>query len=83
VDLYTRDLIEALKKPKDLINEPKVVVIIENFIRGWKQMKERTSAGISGMHFGHLKAYSIDRNLEEFKASITHISCTRGYSLLE
>ena len=46
-------------------------------------MKERTSTGISGMHFGHLKVYSLDQNLVEFEALIAYILHTIGYSLLE
>ena len=43
-------------------------------------MKERTSAGISGLHFVHLKACSQSPFLSHFEASLSHIPYTTGYA---
>ena len=46
-------------------------------------MKERTSTGISGIHFGYLKACALEDELVDFEAVIYHIPCATGYSLQE
>ena len=43
-------------------------------------MKERTSAGISGIHFGHLKACALDNVLSDFESSLSNVSYISGYS---
>lgn len=43
-------------------------------------MKEKTSAGISGLHFGHLKACASSALLSDFEATLAHIPYSTGYS---
>ena len=43
-------------------------------------MNEFTSSGISGMHFGHMKACAISTFLTEFESSISHIPFANRYS---
>ena len=51
-----------------------------SFIQGWKKMKETTSAAsLSGIHFGHLKAATMDPSLAEFEAAIAHVPYATGY----
>jgi hypothetical protein len=46
----------------------------------WKKMREQTSVGISGIHFGHLKSCARDKFLTEYKSCISHIPFATGYS---
>ena len=43
-------------------------------------MKESTSSGKSGRHFGHMKACSEDKLLSDFESSISHIPYSTRYS---
>ena len=43
-------------------------------------MKEHTSVGLSGIHFRHIKVYSISTDLLSFKATIRHIPYVTGYA---
>jgi hypothetical protein len=43
-------------------------------------MKERTSVGILGMHFGHFKVCALLEELADFEATIYHIPYAIGYS---
>ena len=43
-------------------------------------MKEKTSAGISGLHFGHMKACAMDDTLTEIESQIANIAYTTGYA---
>ena len=43
-------------------------------------MKENTSAGISGLHFGHMKTCAMDKTLCDFEAALCHIPFTTSYS---
>lgn len=47
---------------------------------GWKKMKERTSSGPSGLHFGHVKACMMDNDLADFQSSLSNMSFATGYS---
>jgi len=80
IDPYTAEYIKALAKISNIINAPKPVISIATFIEGWKKMKERTSARLSGIYFGYLKAYAMLEELADFKATVCHIPYTTGYS---
>ena len=43
-------------------------------------MNESTSAGISGLHFGHLKTCAEDNLLSHFESSVSNIPYSTGYS---
>ena len=45
-----------------------------------EKIKEKTSAGISGTHFGHLKVCAEDDQLAEMEASFSHIPFMSGFS---
>ena len=42
-------------------------------------MKEKTSAGISGLHFGHMKTCAMDKTLTDFEATLCLIPFTTSY----
>jgi hypothetical protein len=52
----------------------------DNFQDGWKKMKEYTSAGISGLHFGHMKTCAMNEFTSQFESSLSHLPYLTGYS---
>ena len=50
------------------------------FQDGWNKTKERTSAGISGMHFRQMKACTQADHLANFEASISNVAYTTSVS---
>jgi hypothetical protein len=73
-DKATRLLIQGLARPTDnhdrARHAPTTHITTDDHIRGWKRQKERTSGGISGLHFGHYKAHAQERDLAAFDASL-------------
>ena len=63
------------------IHHPALQAFMEtaSYQQGWKKMKERTSAGISGVTFGHMKACAEDLELSNFEATISHIPYATGF----
>ena len=64
-------------KPK---HKPRRVITTEDHIKGFKRAKEKTSAGLSGLHFGMFKAQIKRRNLAELDASMRSVAYATGYS---
>ena len=83
VDQYTSNLLKALAKLDNLIDTPHPIISIATFQQGWSKIKERTSAGISGIHFRHLKACVRSQTLSDFEATILYILYITGYSPTE
>ena len=46
-------------------------------------MRERTSTGLMGIYFGHIKAYALSPKLEDFEAIMSYIFFCIGYSFLD
>ena len=80
VDEYTKEYLRHLKKPLNIVNPPEAIITTDDYQQVWKKSKERTSAGISGIHFGHMKACAEDDTLAAFEATMCHIPYTTGYS---
>ncbi len=79
---YAQEFFDQLQRPP-MINENQewnTTISTKDFQTGWKRIKERTSAGISGIHFGHMKASARDKMLSNFEASIAQIPYATGYS---
>ena len=76
---YTRNFIHELRR-EPIIHHPAPPALMEtkSFQQGWQQMKERTSAGISGINFGHMKACADDNELSQFEATVSHIPYSTG-----
>jgi hypothetical protein len=55
VDKYTANLIRQMKRPEQFA-EMKFGFNPAIHVRGWRRARERTSAGPSGLHFGHFMA---------------------------
>ena len=79
---YTADFFRALRR-EPTISRPAPPATMEttSFQDGWKNMKERTSAGISGITFGHMKACAEDTELSNFEATVNHIPYSTGFVL--
>ena len=78
---YTRELLAQLKRVDTVFESiPEARMTTQHFKDGWKKIKEKTSAGISGTHFGHLKVCAEDDRLAEMEASFAHIPFMSGFS---
>ena len=77
---YTKDFIQALQREPTIASEaPPAIMTTSSYQQGWKKMKERTSAGISQIHFGHMKACAEDDELSNFEATVNHIPYSTGF----
>jgi hypothetical protein len=52
----------------------------EQYCEGWKKQKERTSAGPSGLHFGHFKAAALHEVLADFDYKMMSLPYRIGFS---
>lgn len=78
---YTREFLLQLQKPPQLFAPPlQATMTTKEFQTGWKRMKEKTSAGLSGIHFGHMKACAQNTFLSEFEASLAQVPYITGHS---
>jgi hypothetical protein len=50
------------------------------FQSGLNKMREHTLAGISGLHFRHLKACAMSKFVSQFESSLSHLSFSTGYA---
>ena len=55
-DNISKELIKELKRPPSVKNSPQAIIPTEAFREGWMKMREKTPAGGSDLHFGHMKA---------------------------
>ena len=79
--LYSREFFAQFTQEAISFPPPPNIMTTESFINGWKKMKEETSAAsFTGIHFGHLKAASLDPTLADFEAAISHIPYATGYN---
>ena len=69
-----------MKRPPNVNNSPQASVLTEVFQEGWRGMKEKTSSGVSGVHFGHVKSCAQSENTSDFEATMSHTPCCTGHS---
>jgi len=81
-DPYTAKLICHLWMPDRVRNAPPVdtSLNIEDYRRVWQRAKEKTSSGISGLHFGNFKAGAEHEGICRFEAIMSNIPYRTGYS---
>ena len=67
---------------RDLIHHGKRACSFAAHVANCDQLKEkeRISAGISGIHFGQMKACAQSQELADFEATMNHIPYATGYS---
>ena len=78
-------LIRGLRTPHNIRIRPtkfrpRTKITTEDHIKGFKKAKERTSAGMSKLHYGMFKAHIKSRILAEVDASMRSVAYTTGYS---
>ena len=74
-------LLASLKRPQRTNRHvnPRLYISTEDHIRAFKKTKERTSAGMSKLHYGMFKAHIKRRHLAEMDASMRSIAYTTGF----
>ena len=77
---YRVDFLKQLKKPESVqLNEVSTAITPATWAEGWSKMNDTTSsASLTGLHFGHLKASSTDEFLVNFESSLSQISFSSG-----
>ena len=80
-----RKLLHHMKKPTCIkrsryTRRPRVAITTADHVRAFKKAKERTSAGMSGLHFGMFKAHTKKERLAAFDASMRSMAYTTGYA---
>jgi hypothetical protein len=70
--IYTQEILRQLQLQASMTTK--------EFQSGWKRMKEKTSSGISGLHFGHMKACAHNSFLASFESSLAQIPFITGHS---
>jgi hypothetical protein len=81
INKYAAMLLAQLKIPEGIRNDPMADFIeTEQYIQGWRHVKERTTTGSDFLHFGHFKAGVRDPIIAEFEATMAHIPYATGYS---
>jgi hypothetical protein len=81
---FTQELFNELKRPQPISNAiPSLYLSKIKFQEGWRKMNEYTSAGISGLHFGHMKTCATSEFALQFESSLLHIPYYTGYSLTD
>jgi hypothetical protein len=59
---------------------PRTHISLDDHIKGWKRAWEKTSSGISGLHFGMFKAHLQVPALAALDASMQSVAYSTGYS---
>ena len=72
-DPYTKEYLHYLKAPIIKCYQPTATVTTESYQQLWTRAKERTSSGLTKIHFEHMKACSHDEKLSKFEATMSHI----------
>ena len=82
LDQYTKALIKELAIPRHIRHLPKIDISFtpKDYCTGWSKMKEKTSSGISKIHFGHHLACSQHTPNATFEAQMSAIPYQTGYS---
>jgi hypothetical protein len=84
VDKHARLLLENLQQvpmvPSPFQFAPRTHISLDDHIKGRKQAREKTSSGISGLHFGMFKAHLQVPALAALDASMRSVAYSTGYS---
>jgi len=78
-DKYTRMLLRQAKQTQ--VTPPtRSYISTEENTQVWKKAKEKTSAGVSGLHFGMFKAQATRKHLSALDASIRSLAYSTGFT---
>jgi hypothetical protein len=62
---------------------PQEILTTSDYIAGWKNKKEFTTAGKSGWTFSHSKTCVLNTTTADFEATMAHIPYVTGYAPTE
>lgn len=81
-DPYAAEFISYLKTPPGIAELGPIDLrqTAEQHAQGWMKMRESTSSGISGLHFGHFRAHLEDPGLAEIDRILAALPFETGYS---
>ena len=82
LDIYTKKLLTELAIPPHMRSTPPINTHFntKDYIDGWSKMNERTTSGISKIHFGHHLACAKHDHNASFEAQMCAIPYRTGYS---
>ena len=82
IDHYTTKLLKELQMPPHIRSIPPINISFttSDYIQGWQKMNERTTSGLSKIHFGHHLACSKHPHNAFFEARMSSIPYKTGYS---
>ena len=76
---YAQEFFDQFKQVNP-VHKPSSHLSTSQFKSGWNKMKEKTSSGISGLHFGHMKTCAKNRFLTNVESAISNVPFSSGYS---
>ena len=56
-------------------------ITTEQWIEHWRHAKERTASSFSGLHFGHYKAHTVNKEIAEIKCKLVNLALLSGQPL--
>ena len=82
LDIYTKKLLKELAMPTHIRHKQKIntTLTTSDYIQGWAKMNERTTSGLSNIHFGHHLACTKHTSNAKFEAQMCAIPYNTGYS---
>ena len=82
LDTYSKKLLQELVIPSCIKHLPQIDLSYstQDYIQGWAKMKEKTTSGISAIHFGHHLACTTNPHNAQFEAQMCAIPYQTGYS---
>jgi hypothetical protein len=80
-DPFTCQLLQCMAIPPQLRapEVPASFITSADHASGWSRMKEYTSAGISGLHFGMYKAQAVNTDLANYDAALRNVAYYTGF----
>ena len=81
VSIHTRRMIAEMKMPPEILEYDPCPDFVSDHSHtsAWRKAKERTSAGISGLHFGMFKAQAKDPECASLDASMRSVAYRTGH----
>ena len=82
LDIYSKKLLKEFAIPNHLQNTPGIDISYstQDYITGWSKMREKTTSGLSNIHFGHHLACSKHFSNAQFESHMSAIPYQTGYS---
>ena len=82
IDNITKNLLTHFQIPQHIKKEPLINTefTTQNYIQGWSKMRERTSSGLSTIHFGHHLACTKHYGNATFEAKMCSLPYQKGFS---